>query len=168
MKEPVAGPWSLYTYRRTARYVRDGRNRAGRLTNIYPGNSLESGQHEAGGWRRPPQPAGLASLFVKRMPGTGKIPDPSVKSSGMGAFGHAHPVQTPGSNMYGIIFNCFQPRPEPSKQLPGFVYKDQGRTGGRGNGVCARVVIPRMGRTHKEQWPAGTAGPASMPPALQP
>src|SRR5450759_2324824 len=50
----------------------------------------------------------------------------SVKSSGMGASGHAHPVKTPVSNAYRFISGNFQLRPEPSKHVPEFVYKDQG------------------------------------------
>src|ERR1035437_9882513 len=52
----------------------------------------------------------------------------SVKSSGMGARGHAHPVKTPVSNAYRFISGNFQLRPEPSKHVPKFVYKDQGPT----------------------------------------
>src|ERR1035437_6975383 len=52
----------------------------------------------------------------------------SVKSSGMGARGHAHPVKTPVSNAYRFISGNFQLRPEPSKHVPKFVYKDQAST----------------------------------------
>ena len=37
--------------------------------------------------------------------------------------------------MYGIIFGNFQHRPEPSKQMPGFAYKDQGPATGPCNGL---------------------------------
>src|ERR1035437_471952 len=54
----------------------------------------------------------------------------SVKASGMGARGHAHPVKTPVSNAYRFISGNFQLRPEPSKHVPKFVYKDQGNAPG--------------------------------------
>jgi hypothetical protein len=38
--------------------------------------------------------------------------------------------------MYRIIFNYFHLLPGPSENLPGFVYKDQGRSGGREKGGC--------------------------------
>jgi hypothetical protein len=57
----------------------------------------------------------------------------SVKSSGMGACGHAHPVKTPVSNAYRFISGNFQLRPEPSKHVPKFVYKDQGIAPGNGS-----------------------------------
>src|ERR1035437_10269260 len=67
----------------------------------------------------------------------------SVKSSGMGARGHAHPVKTPVSNAYRFISGNFQLRPEPSKHVPKFVYKDQGDAPGwDGMGALARKNPP--------------------------
>src|ERR1035437_8869644 len=69
----------------------------------------------------------------------------SVKSSGMGARGHAHPVKTPVSNAYRFISGNFQLRPEPSKHVPKFVYKDQGIAPGNG----FKTIFSANGAAHQ-------------------
>src|SRR5450759_4411008 len=71
----------------------------------------------------------------------------SVKSSGMGASGHAHPVKTPVSNAYRFISGNFQLRPEPSKHVPEFVYKDQGNAPGTDGKTNRGLKARPNGRT---------------------